>query len=342
MKVEFIDIKNRCSFNSFLENNSFTTVEHYFLLEEIESNYSFIVYFNNKPALFFPLVLENINNTLKGAFKGVSLPSPLFDGVIESNKIRKRIIKYALDIIDSICLDNQVESLKINFLTTLININEYQILHTLLKKNFYYLDIFDIGFLDLNEVDIYRKFSKGLKSDIKRWKNTLEINYFNYGVELLTFENFINELEYYKGSDLKILYTFYIENKLDFITIKQDNKNCGYLLFLIDSNNKIVNYYSAFKLEEINIPIHAIGLYYAIEKYISKGYSQLELGILSSSVNLGYIPSIKQQKISNFKNAFGLKLKHMSVYQKFFSMDDYFVYVDNQLQKLINSYGIEI
>ena len=335
MKIDYINSENKSTFIDFLKENNFSTVEHYMVMERIEMNYSFLIYFNNKPSLLFPFVVENSNNSLRASFQGVSLPSPLFSNeIINSNKILIKIIKNALGIINNICIEKNIESIKFNFLTKDIDIKGYQVLHTLLKREFYQLDIFDIGFLNLKDEKIYSNFSKGLKYDIKKWKDILKVNFFKNDKVLLSYEQFSQKLEHYKNNDLKVLYTLYSQNMVDFITVEYESSVCGYLFFLVNSSNKIVTYYSAFKIDKLHAPIHAVGLYYALLRYQEEGYNQLELGILSSSINIEYIPSQKQQNISSFKSSFGPKLKHMSVYKRFFHENGYQEHMLKRLQMM--------
>jgi len=335
-EIVYINIDNRKLFSDFINKNKHSTLEHYMLLERMESNHSFLIYYHNKPAVLIPLYFEK-NNT-EASFLGMSLPPPLFsDDIILINKTLKKIIILVLKKLDDICVENNIKLIKLNYMTSIFNSKAYRMLHKELKKSFYQQYVFDMGILNLKNKNLNVDFSKGLKSDIKKWNTKINVDFFNFELSPLKYDEFVQKLEGYSDDDMDIIYSLYVNNMVEFCTLSYQDNYLGFVLFLIDKSNKSLMYYNAFKVD-VNIPIHSIGVYQFIERYIEKEYDQMLFGVLSSSFNLLYIPSNKHRKITSFKNSFGGELEHMSVYQKFFSVDDYKNYMIIQTERIINNF----
>lgn len=337
MEIRYINESDYELWDKFCYNNSYSTFFHttHAMKYYIDSNFnikaeqkSFFIVENGSIIGCMPAFLESKNNELSLAYGGSALLNPLIEDRL-NNVTKRKVLKFILEQVDRILEQYKIKKVEISI--AYLNSNYIEKID---KHNFFtefgYIDNSTLtSIVDLNAgyEQVFKNFTKGHKSAIKKGRNNLTLEIVNS--ENVTKELIYNFMNYYfevAGKVTRPINTFdniYEWIKNDFGVLFKaiyNNVSCGYSFFSVYKDT--ANYAMACKdkmYEQFNIS-HFLQEE-AIKYLQNDGIKYLEIGIQDFGDTLFNFPTEKDINISTFKRGFGGFIIPVFRAEKFYSED---------------------
>ena len=275
------------------------------LFEEVKKKDSFLVLENEKVIAVVPLYFEKILKTQKliGSYFNLSIPGPIILENLNDKKFKK-LISLILEEIDLRSIKYGVKHLKINFSDTILHQVGSQKYFSLLEKlsahNF--KNFFSLGLrinLKKNLKEIFKNFSKGHKSEIKK-QTYQEYSFLNYDKKKIKYEEFKSffDQSIRNNNDIKMLHELYKKNKIYAAFLKSEKKEFFSCLFTI-AGNTVEYFFSNSSSNHHSLIVAAINFFKKIEFL-----EFLSFGVVNTLDNFEK-SSKKKKNIAVFKKGFG-------------------------------------
>ena len=307
--------KHKIEIEKIFQDNISSIYHEIILFNENNLKHNFLIFENNQLLAFVPLSIEIDENSIKtGTFFNLSIPGPVILNDVDNKKFKKILI-LILDEIDKRCLNEKVKTIKINF-SDLIKFNTnsqkfFILSEILISKNYINKSFLGLRInLKEQENQIFKKFSKGHKSEIKK-QETKKYTFKNFKDEEITYDNFKRIITNHIDNEkyLEPLYEIYKKNK---ITIAYENKNENFSsMFSVISNT--VEYFidSKFTKNHHSLIFETIKFFKTI-----KNLEYLNLGVINNFYNIEIDFPKKKQNIATFKKGFGGEKYLLSIFEK--------------------------
>jgi hypothetical protein len=332
LKVKRLPIEeSRQAWSDFCQKHPDAWANHFVVPNVKTGQCSFILLLNNEIVAICPFIIEMVSGHNVGSLMGLSLPAPLvLQSIRRHSKLWKKIFEFVLKECDDLAKKNNIKRISFDYYLP------YGLTLSDELKNNYILIVQSTNFIDLSLSieDIYAKFSKGHKTNIKKSDE-------KYLLKWITNKDFLNEEDwnkyagYFDGitpANYKFYYDLFLQGLFEFVFCYERNILISCSAFIVYGSSAIYDLSST--IGDIQASSHHLIIYSAIKRYKLQKINFLELGIVAYSSHLNYILDSKKLAIRKFKSGFGPQCVNRSFAEKFFDQEYFETIMSSRVSKL--------